>query len=317
MKKIKILKRQKKSIVTTNEIKPAEFDPKSLRKKTKKVKAPENQDVVNSGDLDTISLIQKATAMREKKEIECAALEEMNREKIVKLAAQEKALKAEIETAQKHIERIEGEYDELEKKRSEENLSEIRRKEKTRADVQNGRVSVGEYFMQGKQDEEIKVMTQAKTLEDLEQVSDAIRAKKAEVIDKEFELYSIQRSIFHMTFYPARILRETYKIMGEFLDDNIAPLAAEWHSVKYLMGQKEHEQLLIKTGCGISGGHRWDNISVQQARRLVLDPILPKGLIPDLIRQLDQDEVDEQFPVNVVFNHRQHPLGESVQVQQF
>ena len=257
-------------------------------------KIPENPTVV--------SLVKQAKDEYERRQKETLKKEEQNRQEIIRLTELEKSLKLKIEAGKKQIAKMEDEFEELEKERMKLNLAEIQKSEVTKKDVQEGKASIHQFYMQGKEEDEIKRMMEGRTLEDLEKVSDMIRAKGTEIARLELELYSTQCTIFGLVVNPVKYLRASYRELGEMLDYQLGPLTEDWHSAKSNKVQKEHELMLIEKGFGLSGGYRWDNITVKEARRLIHNPVIPKEHISSLLEQLD--EVEKGSLVSISYHHK-------------
>lgn len=251
-------------------------------------------------DSTVVDLIKRAREEHQKKEKEVQKLEDENRKRIIAMVEKESELRKKIETAKERISKMEDEFEGLEKERMKANLEEIKKNEVTKRDVQEGKASIHQFYAQGKEEDEIRRMTEAKTLEDLEKVSDAIRAKRAEIIELEIELCDIQNSIYGLTINPGKLLKEKYKQLSEWLDFQLSPLMEGWNSAKSRKIEMENQRHLTKE-TGLSTGYRWDSITKKEARRLIHDPKLPKRHIPSLLEQLDEVE-GENTVVSVIYH---------------
>lgn len=259
-----------------------------------------NKMTENPGVVD---LIKKATEELDRKMKEAKELEAKHREKIIDNLEKEKKLKAQIEVEKKQIERMEDEYELLQKEKMEANLAETKKSEITKKDVQEGKVTAREFIAQGKEDREIAEMARTKSLEELNDLSDAIREKNYEKVKHEDELFGLQSSIFAMSFFPAELLKKTFKGLEIFLDEQIAPFASQFNTAKSMKSGTEHQLQLIKHGVSTLGvGFVWSSITKKAARRLIHDPCLPKEHIADLLEQLD--DFGEDAIVTVTFHHK-------------
>lgn len=255
--------------------------------------------------LSAESLVSMAKASHQKVMNEAAQREKAHKEKVASLTEKERGLKAEIAVAKGLLEKMIDEFFILEKEKREAIIAELKESEMSIEDVKSGKINLIQFQSQGKRSEEIEKTITARTLEALEQSSNAVRAKAEEITRLELALYSTQSDIHNQLTQPVMSLRLSYSSLIDMLDYQMEGLTKEGHSAKNLKTQKEHEIQLIEKGIAVSGGFIWSNISLEEAHKIKLNPILPKEHIPLLLERLSEIEGTETLRMTITY----HPPG--------
>lgn len=276
-----------------------------IKKKSETEKAIDTRKSERAKEAEgALSLVKRAIAEREVKELEAKKLEAEYQKKAAELIEREEELVTQIDAGKKQVESMANEYEAIRKEKEQANLAELSKSELTKSDVKSGKISATEFVQKGKEDEEIAAMAGNRTQLELSELSDAIREKNHEITKWELELSDIQCKVFSMTFQPARILRETYRIMTEYLDFNMSPHMENLHSASATRDQRKNELSLIEHGVNLSGsGYVWMAITKKAAKRLQHSPILPKEHVSMLLQKLDAIEGDETQLVTIEYHH--------------
>lgn len=267
-----------------------------------------------SENKSVVSLIKTAQEQYAEKQKEVLKQDKENKERIISLTEKEGELKGKIEADKKRVDEMGDEYDQLTEEKEQENLEAIKEEEFTKKDVSDGKISVTAFLAKGKGDDEVAEMTREKTLEELEKISDLIRAKGVEVIKSEIELYKTQNAIYGLTINPARILQRSYKDLADMLDYQIGPVVGHSNIAQSNQKQAEEELMIAEKGISPSNGFIWRGITLKQARRLIHDPKFPREHIQSLLSELD--DCEPGFLVTVTYYFKHSPQGESVIVRQ-
>jgi len=258
-----------------------------------------NHDDVEHPTAEKLVLIAK----EQHKKIMDKALktEEANQKRIAELTTEEKELKAEIEAGRKQLEKMIVEFSKLEKEATVRNLEEVKEDALTVAKVKSGKISMAEFSAKGKTDEDIERTVMLKTQDDLESASDAIRTKAVDVVKLELSLSTVQNTVHNLMLNPVRTILSNYIELKDMLSFQLGPLAEEGHSSLNEKIQKEHQLMLIQHGVSVGGGYVWESLSIEEAYRLKLDPILPKEHIPLLLEKLAEFNADDNVLMTVTF----------------
>jgi len=256
----------------------------------------------NPANLSAESLVEMAKESHEKVMKEASKKEQEHKKRVAALTEKERELTAKIKAGKEQYEKMKDDFEVLEREQREANLAEIRENEFTANDVKSGKITINQFHAAGKQNDELQKMGMVKTIEDLEKSSDLIREKGTEIVRLELALYETQSSIHSLLTHPVKLLRLSYRELGNMLDYQLEGLTKDGCSAQNLKVEKENQILLIENGVGMSGGQVWGNISLKQAYRVRLDPILPKELIVDLLSKLDEIEGTETTRVTVNYH---------------
>jgi hypothetical protein len=261
-----------------------------------KKKATENETVVD--------LIRRAKEEHKKKEKEALKLEQENEKKIIELTKNEIKLREDIQTRKARVAQLEDDYETIENEMILKNLEEVTKGKATKEEVLSGKITAREFFLKGKKDAAIQEEVDAKTLTDMETLSDTIRETKTEIIRLELELASLRRRIFDFAIYPGRVLRNKYKELTKWLDAEIAETIEDINEADTMKIQKQNELNFIERGYSLGSGYKWSELTKRQARALQHNPVLPKKYISFLLAQLAEIE-GEDTKINVIY----HPPG--------
>lgn len=249
-------------------------------------------------------LVEMSREALAKSEKEALRREGENKKRINELTMRERELKKEIEAGSEILEKMSADFDNLEREQTAINLAELKKDTMTKQDVIDGKITITQYQAQGIEEEEIRQAATAKTTEALKLSSEAIRSKATQVIRDELDLYETQITIHSLMTNPVKFLRRSLQERLEVLDVQIGPLSAALTSAHSLKIQRKDDLLLIQRGSTStgSGGKVWHNISLQEARRLVIDPIYPEEHISFLLQELSKIEEDEATRLTVTFH---------------
>jgi len=259
----------------------------------------------NPANLSAAGLVEMAKENHRKIMEEASKKEEEHKKRVAALTEKEKELTAKIKAGKEQYEKMKNDFEALEKEQREANLAEIKKSGFTTDDVKSGKININQFHAQGISDDEIKKEVLARTLETLEKSSDAVREKGEEITRLEFELYGTQSDIYHLMTYPVNLLKQSYRRLSDMLDFQLEGMSKDYPVAQSLKIQKEHQLMLIEKGVAVSGGYAWRNISLREAYKVRLDPILQKKHIPMLIEKLDGIEGTETTRMTITF----HPAG--------
>jgi len=237
-----------------------------------------------------IRLVEIAKEQHKKVVEKASKVEAGNQKQIVKLTAEEKELKANIEAGRKQLKKMIAEFGKLEKETAVRNLEEVKEDAVTVDKVKSGEISMTEFYAKGMKDEDIERTVMLKTTADLESASDAIRSKAVDIVRLELSLSTVQNTIQNLMLNPVRSILTNYIELKDMLSFQLAPLAEEGHTSLNEKIQKEHELMLIEHGVSVGGGFVWENISLEEAFRIRLDPILPKEHVSMFLKSLPESK---------------------------
>lgn len=300
---MKIPKRRKKQILTTNKIKPeVEFDVKSLKKKKKREKKPIEKEI-SFENLTADGLVAMARESHRRVMSRAQEMEDKQKQKVAELTRTEKELKLKIESERELYEKMATDFEKLETEQKEALEKEIAAGLKTEDDVRSGKITITQFHSQGITGEEIEQSIRTKLVEILEKSSDAIRSKRADIARLEFQMYEAQSTIYSLLTTPVKLMQQSYKELADVLLFQLGQIG-EYSTARTLKNQAENELLMIERGAALSG-YTWSNISLREGFRVRLDPRLPREHIVSLLEQLDNIKGTEQTRVTISF----HPPG--------
>ena len=243
-------------------------------------------------------LIQKVKARYEEEEKKAREEEKKNTEDLKATAEQEVLIRTKLAKAKQTVEKMEREYLELEAKIETEKKGQIEKGTIKEADVKSGKVSLNEFIKEGKSDRQISEEVIKQTTEELEQALKAIRSKNLEILNLEKELCETQIKIRHLSTYPGRSLEKSLESLQDFLKRELGVISEDAYQVKWNLEQIR-TRLLLTEGKSLSPGYRWEVMTVDQAKKIALDPIFPESFISKLYEELSKYGPDES--VNVAY----------------
>jgi len=192
---------------------------------------------------------------------------------------------------------MEKEYFEMEKKVEKETTAAVEKNELTAEKVKSGEISIREFQARGVTAGEKVSLIIAGILEKLKASLKVIRSKRKEVLQKELELAKLKNKVNSLRLYPAQILSKSYQDQIEFLNTNMGVLHAAVVTSNSSVKLLEHF-LHLTDGRGLSAGHSWTRLTLEQAMKIPFDPILPESLIQDFKQQLHTFQDPEEL-INV------------------
>lgn len=241
-------------------------------------------------------LIQKVKARYAEEEKKARDEEKRNEEEMRAAAEKEIEIRTKIAKAKQVAEKMEREYFELEAKIEKAKRREIEKGALKEKDVKSGKISLDEYIKKGKSDKKISEEVINQIVEELKQALKAVRAKRLEILNLEKELCEIQIRIRHLSTYPGRSLQKSLEGLQDFLKRELGVIFEDAYQVKWNLEQID-TKLLLTQGKSLSPGHRWEAMTVDQAKRISLDPILPEGFVSKLYGELSKYGSDESVSV--------------------
>jgi len=260
-------------------------------------------------------LLARVQEQHEKKSKEAEKIRDEVRRGIIEAMEAEEKLKQKIKVERTQAESMVLEYDKLYEKESARILEETEKQSISKKDVQDGKASLSQFQLEGKQDEEIAETARTQAMEEMEKASDAIRDLKKRILENELKLCDIRLKIYSLSTQPARIMMETYKSNLDWLQYEFGLILKDGSKEQYQKKQKKHELSLAETGVSVDGGQAWRNITAKKARGLIHNPIMRKELIPILLEQLN-NLGNEAAMVTVTLVPVNHPFpGPSIIVR--
>lgn len=256
--------------------------------------------------IDTVpDLTKRITEQWRAKEKEALALQKKQR----------KDLKAQVElesTIQTHLDNVRIVASNLEKEYSRIEVEVIaeKRKEATKgvareADIRSGKITLREFLSKGKKDSAISDEVMKKSAGELEAGLKAIRSKNLEVLKLEKSLCECQNMIRNLILRPAMILQQVLKDCREITDQEIGLFLDDNYGNRQAVEQIKHK-LLLTEGKSLTPGYRWDSLTIEEARKVQFDPILPLSLVEKLKSELKRFKDAET--VNIAYYLRTKDL---------
>lgn len=207
-------------------------------------------------------------------------------EKVLLAALTEQArIHKELEEAQTIVAKMEEDYMTHFTKLEAEKKKALDAKNVTMVDVQSGKITLDELIKSGKKEGQLKEMAEAQALEELADAMTAIREKRVAVLVLERDLHYQRRIVFTMRLRPAIDLVKAYRDHADAMEIESGDLHKDRMESDVSVKQKEHELGLV-AGKSLGSGKMWEGLTLEQARRLILDPVLPERLIPELMEEL-------------------------------
>jgi hypothetical protein len=255
----------------------------------------EGIDVVSITDLILKADIRwKAEAVKRKEQqVELKAKMEAS-------LAEESGLIKELKQAKKTVAKMESDYFEFEKKAEKEEKKRIEKEQLTAEKVKSGEISLREFQSKGITEKQKSSLVIAGILKRLKDSLNVIRSKRKEILQLELELAKLHKKIFQLSLYPGRVLSDALKDQKSFIDREMTALYSDMAQSDSSVKLCEHKLHLIEGG-GLSAGHRWNRLSLEQARMVLFDPIIPWNLIQDFTEQLQQFQ-DPEGLINVILH---------------
>ncbi len=183
---------------------------------------------------------------------------------------------------------------------------ELRKKEEKKAlDLEKSKQKELQKLLQEEKSLQAEVEIDKKAIEKLEQKASLdepdpeIRKLRTELIRKELKICELRENIFHFLTYPGKLLADRYKELAKFVEYEIVQILEEsGGQFHYEKNQIKHKlSLAEKAKSGMSSGFRWENLSKEEARLLIHDPIFPEKEIPSLLEQLSEIPDGEKVTV--------------------
>jgi len=223
---------------------------------------------------------------------------------------EESGLHKKIVADKKAVNILQQEYFKLEELAEKEAKKTVEKEQLTAADVESGKITLKQYQSRGISEKKKSDLIVEKILQELEHSLNLIRIKRKKVLKKELELAKLHRKIFRLSLFPGEVLSKAYKDQKEFVDREMNSLYQDVVTAESNTKLLEHKIHLAEGG-GLSSGHRFDRISLEQAQRILFDPIIPESLIADLKKQLQQFQ-DPTELINVILHS---PPGRSASIE--
>lgn len=239
---------------------------------------------------------QRWKAIEEKR----VAVQKEGEKVLVKALTEQARLHKEVNEAVGIVTEMEDEYIELEKEIEAKELKALNEKNVTMADVQAGRITLGELIKEGKETDQMLGEAQSVALKELKDGQAAARLKRKEILQLELELHKQRQKVFAMRLRPAMDLIKAYEEYAKTLRIESKALYEDRMESDSMVLHKEQELLLCE-GKTLGGGHKWDNLTLDDARKLVLSPIFPEYLIAELKEELRKSDVKEPITVQLHF----------------
>jgi len=214
--------------------------------------------------------------------------------------AEETGLIKELTAAKKTVAGLESEYFELEKSVEKEEKKRVGKEQLTAEKVKSGEITLRAYQARGVTAEQKTSLIISGILEKLKASLNVIRSKKKEILQQELELAKLKNKVFRLNLYPGQVLSKAYQNQIEYLNTNMSVLHADVVQSDSSAKQLEH-QLHLSEGKGLSAGHRWNRLTLEQAQRILFDPIIPEALIKDLKQQLQEFQGTEEL-INIILH---------------
>jgi len=207
------------------------------------------------------------------------------------------AAEANLAKARKVHEDMKADYNKLLADEEATARKELEAKALMKEDVREGRVSLADYYANGKHaaqiDAEAKAAADIKCFDMLK----IVREKGKAVIEAEVELLGLQCAIDQALTAPSFIWIQNLDEFVKHAKEKIAYLLGRmdmpgWPATRYALEDKKNE-LLQANGHPIAEGDRWNSLDAAALREMKLDPKIPIEWIPQIdeaIRDLGPGE---------------------------
>jgi len=243
-----------------------------------------------------VKMVEDQLAQKRK---EIAELEKQQRAEFEGLIKREEELKEHLKAERAIAEKMIVEYKEIEKKTEEKTTQEIEMKTLKEQDVKEGRISIQEFLKSGKTKKERFELSIAQAQKELIEVLRLIRQKNVEILSLERELAQVQDRIFHLAVYPLRNLERAFESTRDFCDFQMGHLIGQMSEAETKLGQLEIQFQLVEKGQALSSGHVWRDLTLDEARRVEFDPVLPERHVQTLKSRLKEFEGQKNVRLNV------------------
>jgi len=250
--------------------------------------------------LSITDLVKKAAVRWKEKTEKRKAHEAHLKEVLDNALAAESGLHKKIIADKKAVNSLQQEYFELEKSVEAEAKKTVEKIALTADKVQSGEITLRQFQARGISEKKKADLIVEKILQEIKYSLNLIRIKRKKILQKELKLAKLQRKVFRLSLFPGEVLSKAYKEQKEFVDREMTALYEDVARSDSNTKLFEH-QLNLTEGKALSAGHRFDRINLEEAQRIIFNPILPAGLIADFKKQLLQFQDSEEL-INVILH---------------
>ncbi|MBA7496135.1 hypothetical protein ES702_06733 [subsurface metagenome] len=241
-------------------------------------------------------LTRRINESYDRKRKEAVLLQEEQRARLDIAIQEEKDLTEKLKIAQGITAKMEQDYSAIEIKLEAEKKERIEKESIREKDVLSGKVTLREFTQKGTSEKQITEKAIKEAIAELGNSLKAVRTKRIEILEIQRSLYGCQNRIKNLILQPALILQRIHKDMLEVSDIEIGEFLADIYGARDSLKQAEHF-IFLTQGKSLGSGHRWDRLTVKEAKQIVFDPILPFELIPKLKAELEKFKLAEFISV--------------------
>ncbi len=248
-------------------------------------------------------LMKRITTLWRTKEEEAATLYDKEKERLKTEIQNEKKLTAQLEKQRKLAAKLETEYLGIEEKTEAEVKARVSKGVARENDVRSGKITLAEFKAKGKYDKDLTSEAMKQSAKELEKTLKVVREKRLEILRLEKALYACQNLIRSLVLQPAMILQQVLKDCGEITDREIGLFLDDNYGLRSHLDMAE-SKLLLTVGKSLTPGFNFDRMPLEEAHKLIFNPIIPLDLVPLLKAELEKVQGAEEVQINFYLRSR-------------
>jgi len=228
-----------------------------------------------------------------------------------KILDQVKALR---EKEQGILDKMIQDFEKVEAEAEGEERSKIEGQRLTRKDMEEGRLSLEQYYRMGKTEADIQKAVNENVERKLTDLKSAIRKKGVQLLELEVKELQAEWEIWCASTFPAASMAERLKALLKALEASLSSGIGNGPAVKTMLDKKARELRDATRGPMPGDGTGWMDLDLAGLKRLRLNPTWPEAQLPALEKIITEakttertcrvllDVRDKKNPVGVMWN---------------